>query len=62
MKKLELNQMEIVEAGGNGRQCLIDGVATLAGIALGGITGGPYGMAGALLVGIGAANSNGCFN
>jgi hypothetical protein len=62
MKKLELNQMEGLEGGGQGRQCLIDGVLTYVAVGLGFLSGGPVGAAMGLLGGFFAANSNGCFN
>lgn len=61
MKKLELNQMENLDGGGNGRQCAIDGLLTFAAISLGAIAGGFLGAAGGLLGGLYAGNSNGCF-
>ena len=60
MKKLEISQMENLQ-GGTNRQCLIDGWLTVGGMALG-AGAGLAGVAGALLVGFYAANSNGCFN
>ena len=62
MKKLELNQMENLNAFGPGRQCLIDGALTSVSIALGFWSGGPAGSAIAFVGGLFAANSNGCFN
>lgn len=60
MKKMEIKQMESLQ-GGTNRQCLIDGVLT--GVAMGiGITGGLFGVGAALIGGLFAANTNGCFN
>jgi hypothetical protein len=60
MKKMEVRQMEAVH-GGTNRQCLIDGIITAGLIGLGAF-GGFVGVAVAALTGLGAANSNGCFN
>lgn len=61
MKKLELNQMENLE-GGTNRQCMIDGGLTWGAMIIGAVVGGPFGAAAALIGGLYAANSNGCFN
>lgn len=61
MKKLENNQLEIIN-GGTNRQCMIDGLLTGAAMGLGAITGGLFGAAVGLVGGLFAANSNGCFD
>lgn len=60
MKKLEVNQMENLN-GGTNRQCMIDGGLTAVGMGLGSFFG-PIGVVTALVTGLYAANSNGCFN
>lgn len=47
--------------GGTNRQCLIDGVLTGLGMGIADAAGGPLGMAGALIAGLYAGNTNGCF-
>ena len=61
MKKLEMKQMEGIQ-GGTNRQCLIDGALTGGAIVIGILIGGLLGGAAVLFGGLGAANSNGCFN
>jgi len=60
MKKLSKNDIELV-VGGSNRQCLIDGALTGIAIGVGVATGGLWGGGIALLGGLFAANSNGCF-
>lgn len=59
MKKMQSGELAMIIAGSN-RQCLIDGVLTGGAMILG-IVGGSLGEAAALLGGLFAANSNGCF-
>lgn len=60
MKKMELNQMENLE-GGTNRQCMIDGFLTFGAMFVGAATAGVLGAGAALIGGLYAANSNGCF-
>ncbi|MEO6175531.1 MAG: hypothetical protein ABIP27_10315 [Flavobacterium circumlabens] len=61
--KLTFLQMENLVAGGStNRKCLIDGMLTAAGVALGGAVALWGGAAGALLAGLYAGNANGCFS
>lgn len=61
MKKLSNEKLSVILAGSN-RQCLIDGVLTGAALSLGIVTGGLLGGGIALVGGLFAANSNGCFD
>ncbi len=61
MKKISLENLSAY-SGGSNRQCLIDGVLTGFAISLGFAFGGLGGAGAALLGGLYAGNSNGCFS
>lgn len=60
MKMITNDRLQLLHGGSN-RQCLIDGALTVVAMGVGVALGGFWGAAGALLGGMYAGNSNGCF-